>query len=371
MKSGRFQARFTAPKGKRFTAPQTFADKLSAFAWLAETRKSIDLGTWVAPLPYGEPTVPTVFEIVDLCLTHVSIDLRQTSKATYTGIVDNRFNNYPPFQRMLVSELETGDVAKWRHWIITRFPHTPDRNKRAYSKLRAAVATAVEMGFLPINPVQLKAARKQAPRKKTLPTGETLHSILEHTPENYRFAVCMCLFHGIRVGECLALKPTHVIADGARLTIKIEGTLCRVSVDGKVTMVYQPPKTEAGYREVPVLKEFAPLVFAQLKAQKGCDELTTTGTGQPVMDTSFRSIFHRAKAKAGAPSEITPHYGRNWLITQLAEAGATCDSTSSKFEQTNSPLAATVSRRQQIHQSRPIQFQLRYTLGCERQAYRM
>lgn len=41
------------------------------------------------------------------------------------------------------------------------------------------------------------------------------------------------------------------------------------------------------------------------------------------MDTSFRSVFHRAKSKAGVNSEITPHYGRNWLITRLAEQQAT------------------------------------------------
>ena len=41
------------------------------------------------------------------------------------------------------------------------------------------------------------------------------------------------------------------------------------------------------------------------------------------MDTSFRSVLERAGDKAGVTQKVTPHYGRNWLITYMAEEGAT------------------------------------------------
>ena len=41
------------------------------------------------------------------------------------------------------------------------------------------------------------------------------------------------------------------------------------------------------------------------------------------MDTVYRNIFHAAQDRAGVTARITPHYGRNWLITRLAEAVAT------------------------------------------------
>ena len=90
-------------------------------------------------------------------------------------------------------------------------------------------------------------------------------------------------------------------------------------------MAYHAPKTAAGTRVVPVLSEFVTDVRRHLVGYAtGADEyVTMTGKGSPVFDTSYRSIFNRAKSKAGITKEITPHYGRVYLITRLAEAGAT------------------------------------------------
>jgi putative integrase len=49
---------------------------------------------------------------------------------------------------------------------------------------------------------------------------------------------------------------------------------------------------------------------------------TTTRTGRPVMDTSYRSRLNAAEVAAGVTTDIDPHCGRNWLITRLAEQGA-------------------------------------------------
>ncbi|WP_080724126.1 tyrosine-type recombinase/integrase [Corynebacterium glutamicum] len=45
-------------------------------------------------------------------------------------------------------------------------------------------------------------------------------------------------------------------------------------------------------------------------------------TGKVIVETSFRSILDRAKTRAGYKDIVlTPHYGRVWMITTLAEAG--------------------------------------------------
>ena len=86
-----------------------------------------------------------------------------------------------------------------------------------------------------------------------------------------------------------------------------------------------PPKTRAGYRVVPILPRFYPNVIAHLKkyARGEDDYVTTTSQGKPVFDTSYRSVFNRAKALANVHKPLTPHYGRVFLTTQLAENGAT------------------------------------------------
>ena len=129
----------------------------------------------------------------------------------------------------------------------------------------------------------------------------------------------MTLFHGLRVGEALGLRTEHIVTTTQGLGIRIEGTMQRLKQpDTRTRMHWQPmPKTQAGYRVVPVLSGFLGLVRNALENTPEGELLTTTSTGEPVMDTSFRSVFHRAKAKAGASEEITPHYGRNWLITCL------------------------------------------------------
>lgn len=47
--SGRWQARYRAPDGRRLTAPFTFTTKRAAAAWLAETQTNIERGRWVSP----------------------------------------------------------------------------------------------------------------------------------------------------------------------------------------------------------------------------------------------------------------------------------------------------------------------------------
>lgn len=331
--SGRVQARYTGPDGGTHKAPDTFPDELSALGWLADKRREIDLGIWAPPSTEPVRTIPTVGEMVSHWLSQCESavatgEMRETSLVTYTNIVEKRITPYTAFTGTPVDELTPVMVSRWWQSITTDFPTTPDRNKRAYSKLKSAIALAVEYGYLQTNPVQVQAARKRAPSKrKSLPTTAELQAILDQVADRFKLGVCLCLFHGLRVGEMLALQAKHFEATaGGGIGIRIEGNLQRVpNGRGGVMMKWQPPKTEAGYRVVPVLAEFLPLVRRHLKMFTTAPEdyATTTAKGKMMMDTSFRSVFNRARDKANVDPEITPHYGRNWLITRLAEAGAT------------------------------------------------
>lgn len=328
LKSGRVQAHYTAPDGNRYKADSTFPDQLAAYAWLASVRKQIDLGTWEPPAQARESEVPSVGGMVEHWFAQTKVDLRDSSVATYTDILNHRIFNHPELTSVPVDKLTPLAVARWWKKINDENPATVDRNKRAYSKLRAAIGLAVEYGIIPYNPVEIRAARKRPVRKrKTLPETEDLKEILEHMPERYKLATALCLFHGLRIGETLGLQHRHVETTPAGYALRIEGTLQRLVNNQQRTCTrWQPkPKTDAGFRQVPVLAEFNSVIENHLNQFPGTGEefLTTTATGKPVMDTSFRSVFNNAKKRAGAPAEITPHYGRNWLITRLAEAGAT------------------------------------------------
>lgn len=132
-----------------------------------------------------------------------------------------------------------------------------------------------------------------------------------------KLVTVLCLFHGLRVGEALAVKRKNVkTLPGGGLVIRVEGTLARVVIDAKA---------QARYRLVPVLEDYAPLVRRYLEKFPGepGDYAIRAATDAVLMGTSYRSVLNQARDAAGAPAEIMPHYGRNWLITRLPEAGAT------------------------------------------------
>lgn len=363
LSSGRFQARYTGPDKNRYKAEHTFSDELDALAWLAGIRKQIDLGTWQPPT-LAKPSIPSVEDLTKRWLDLCKADgLRPTSLATYEAIADNRILCYPELAQLSVDKVDAQAVARWWGRVVEDHPTTTDRNKRAYGKLKTILELGVEYGYLEHNPVHVRAARRQPQRKnKTLPNTEELLGILEHSPSRYKFAVCMTLFHGLRVGEALGLRTEHIVMTTQGLGIRIEGTMQRLKQpDTRTRMHWQPmPKTQAGYRVVPVLSDFLSLVRHTLENTPEGELLTTTNTGEPVMDTSFRSVFHRAKAKAGASEEITPHYGRNWLITRLAEAGATPKEIGAVLGQ--SDLSTIVGVYMKVRETRPAELMSRVSV---------
>lgn len=320
LKSGRYQARYTAPDGKRYSS--TFPDKLSALAWLAENKKAIDLGAWESPNTEKE-TVPTVGELTHHWLQLVAPGIRNSTLRAYKEVVGLRVLGHERLASTPVDKLTPRKVAGWWQDTVEAFPDTAYRNHRAYQKLRTIMNLAVEYGYLTSNPVHVRvASRRPKSKRKELPSTEQLRAILEHVPHRYRLITVLCLFHGLRLGEALALHGKHVFPD----KVIIEGTLARVpNGNGGVKMELHPPKTQAGYRTVPVMPEFQHIVTEHLATYQPRSEgyATETDNGAAVFDTSYRSIFYRAKDKAGIEDDLTPHYGRVYLITRLAEAGAT------------------------------------------------
>ncbi|MFC6146968.1 tyrosine-type recombinase/integrase [Corynebacterium nasicanis] len=253
----------------------------------------------------------------------IKASVRASTYATYAAVVNNRVLNDDALCAIPLDHLTVAMVGQWWERTITRWPDTAPRNRSAYQKLRAAVALAVEYGHLDHNVVSLRAARRRVkPKTKDLPDTADMLSILNMVPHRFRLVTVMCLFHGLRVGEALALKGRHIGGN----SITVEGNLVRVlDSEGRSTMIHHEPKTPAGYRTVPVLAEFVHVVQEHVSTyQPGADGYaTTTAKGDPVMDTVYRNVFHAAQDRAGVTARITPHYGRNWLITRLAEAGAT------------------------------------------------
>ena len=117
------------------------------------------------------------------------------------------------------------------------------------------------------NPLDIPEAGKRVNTKeKYLPNDDELHAILETVPKGYRVVTSLMLFHGLRIGEALALEQRHVRFEYLpapwmpRITVTVEQNVQRLrDEEGRISSYVQPPKSEAGYRDVPVMAQHVPL----------------------------------------------------------------------------------------------------------------
>ncbi|WP_145943497.1 tyrosine-type recombinase/integrase [Corynebacterium glyciniphilum] len=351
---GKWSARYQVA-GRKYSSPEPFVKESQARAWLEKERALIRDGDWTDPAErYAakQRSKLTVGQWLDRYHDIKEAEgLRKSTLRTYRNHTASRIHAYPIAKIPLV-DLTAEDVQDWWDGLQREFPERDDRkasgretSRKAYVRLKAACGEAVARKMIPANPVEVrKAGKKITTKTKELPTRDELRAIVDHVPDAYRFVAVMCAFHGLRIGEALGLEPDDVLVseltDDDRPTvdgklfigpllpsvkIRVKGNVQRIVEDGHTMMVRQGTKTVSGEREVPVLDGFEGIVFNQkaTASAAGDEYLTTTRNGAVVMDTSFRSIWNRAREKAGVRADITPHYGRNWLTVELAESGAT------------------------------------------------
>lgn len=358
-KGKRWYAEYTGPDAAIHTPGHSFANKIDADGWIATERRLIDLGTWEPPKARRakeEVSGETVGQWLDRF--HDLLEQRPTppkpsTMQNYRRVTRVRITQpYGPgaddkdvrsLRDIALAKLTKADVYRWWDGVQRCYPNAHTINQQAYKRLKAACAGAVEREMIEGNPVDIRDAGKRVEtNEKYLPTDAEIAAILDHVPARYRALTSLMLHHGLRIGEAIALERDDVQVEhqpGAsvpRVTVRVKQNAQRISGNDGTYMLVQPPKTKAGYREVPImaadvpiflehLEKYAPGAPTALRTTEGARSavlLTSTGSGKMVMDTSFRSVLARAKETAGVSPDINPHTGRNWLITRLAEQGA-------------------------------------------------
>lgn len=360
LKSGRFQASYEGPDGVRHKGKSTFPTRGDAEGWLAAEKKLIDLDVWKPPLQREQQQLAsqvTVGEWMDQfheILEHRPRPPRRSTMQNYRRVTRNRItqpiapgdaiDDITRLAGVPLVKLSKGDVYRWWDGVQRAYSDAQTINQQAYKRLRAACEEATRREMITVNPVQVpEAGRRVQPKEKYLPNDVELQAILEAVPERYRVLTSLMLMHGLRIGEALALEKSDVVVTWLpvpfmpRVAVKVRQNAQRLSDDeGRTFMFIQPPKSDAGYREVPIMSSQVPIFLEHLvvhvpgetteveswQGERAVHLLTATRTGGLMMDTSYRSILTRAEQKARVSTEIDPHCGRNWLITRLAEQGA-------------------------------------------------
>ena len=366
-KRGKFFVEFKGLDEKTYSAGQGFDTYEQADIWLAKERDRQDAArrgftTWHPPAVQKEQDKRkgiTVGQWMQEYHQSIAPSIKLSTLQQYERTTTNRITEIPgapdchDMQRLselpMVS-LTKDDVQRWWDAMVRAFPDNQETNRKAYVRLRAAFAEAVRRDLIPSNPVEVKGAGAKTKREAGyLPEDWEIQAALDHTQPRYKVLMSLMLFHGLRIGEALALEQQHVIVEWLpvpflpRVTVQVEQNAQRITPpkgQGTTYMNFQTPKSYAGAREVPIMPAhvmlfvrhvalFAPtnptVVRCDTTLKRATREamlLTVTDKGNTVMDTSFRSVLGRAAEAAGLEGRITPHAGRRWLITRLAERGA-------------------------------------------------
>lgn len=324
-RSGRYRARYIGADGKRYSAG-TYDRAVEAQDALQTIQEEIHNGLWVPPHARRAVKKLTVGEWCEQWLGIIAHTHKPSTVESHTRVLERRVLNVDgeaaELKNMPIESVRRKDIARWYDALILQYGNQP-YNYSAYMRLRTAFNFALERELIKSNPVALPAGVKRpTEKKKELPSEADLHAIVDALDTRYKLVAVLTFFHGMRIGEVLALRRQDIEATERGYVVHVRGSSYRKPGAGMIRL--DSPKTQAGVRAVPVFPAFNTIVQTHLNmfvSDNPDGLICMTSKNKPLMDTSYRSILKRAKTRAGVTADITPHYGRVWLITTLVEAG--------------------------------------------------
>lgn len=310
--SRRYQASYTGPDLVRHTAPDTFDTKMDAEAWLAEERRIIASGSWIAPKRRSAAALaalpPTLAEYSAGWLR--SRTLKPRTYAHYRQLLDRLI--LPGLGEFRLPAITPTVV---RNWHTGLGPNTPTLRAHAYSLLRTIFTTAVAEELITGNPCMLRAAGTVKATHKAQPaTLEELTIIAEHMPDRLQLAVLIAAWCGLRYGELFELRRADVDVD--RRVIRVRRGLTFVAGEQPIVGT---PKSSAGVRDVAIPPHLLPefqrhLAEHVLVGSRSLLFPAARGSDRQLAPATLHRHFHRARLAAGRPD-------LRWL--DLGHTGAT------------------------------------------------
>ena len=331
--SGRHQAVYTGPDLLRHVAPTTFQAKIDAEGWLHEERKLIEANEWSPPKARAERARVTAktpdFETyakkwIAKRRTDKGEPLRASTRANYEATLEHYL--VPTFGRMRLRDITKGAVRRWYEDTLEGNGDTPRANSKAYGLLRAIMNSAVDEDLIEASPVHIRGAGYQPKRRRLEPASiEELDVIVENMPEKWKLMVLLASWCALRYGEIAELrrkdiKLRHV---SGRWTGVIQVRRGVVWVNRKIQV--EPPKSEAGIRDVAIPPHLIPVIKKHLETHAAPGQeglLFPAANGRQQWPSTITSYFKKAAAVAGR-SDLRFHDLRHTGAVMAAQQGAT------------------------------------------------
>lgn len=216
--------------------------------------------------------------------------------------------------------LNTHVLPRWRDWRLRDIERLAIQQwvaekfrqqcgwqtvRNAWVLLSSILETAVEYGFLSMNPARgVKFPQKGLKKKPAMIAGDSLARLLQQLEEPHRTMVCLIAATGLRIGELLAVKWHALDLDIGTLAV-------RESVfEGH----FQPPKTQRALRTIPLGPQTTAVLTAhreRVSRRVGDDLVFGNRNGDPLRESKLLTKVLQPAAEAAGLGRVTWHQFRH------------------------------------------------------------
>jgi integrase len=308
--SGRYQASFIDPAGKRQNAPQTFTKSADASRWLALVEADISRGTWIDPAA-GGITFGEYAQAVLRDSAKIGPRWRETCER-------NMRLHLAPLLLLPLRDLTPKRVREW-HAEALRGSGGRTSIAQAYRFMRMVMNVAVREEMIARNPCMIDGAGDVKAAERPIATPDQILSIIDVITPKYRSAVLIAAWCALRRGEIAGLRVTDVDLANGKITVRRNRVELLESPEGAFD---DDPKTEAGKRTISIPPHVLPIVKLHMEEYAGAERFFVSRDGKPLRGNTVYQAFKRARRKVGL-DHVTFHDLRHTGQTLAAQAGAT------------------------------------------------
>lgn len=290
---------------------------------MTATQLAVDSGT------YQAPDKTTVSEWLDEWMkTFCAVKVKPLTYTSYETAINKHIK--PVIGAVRLQSLKGVHIQKLYNGMIEN-GSSPKTVKNIAAILHKSLSMAMKQGIISANPCDAAELPKAA-QKEIHPLSDAeiplFLAAIENSP--MRNAYALCLFAGLREGECLGLSWGQVNFEEKRITIsqqlqrekKKGGTyyIAPSTKSGKARQI-EPPEIAFQYLRAERLRQMENRIAAGPLWNNPDDLVFTNECGRHFVITTFYKHFKKIAASIGRP-DARPHDLRHTAATVAIAAGA-------------------------------------------------